>query len=119
MFRYSYAGSCFGRALALSFGDSFQLNVTVYAIIGASAMLCGVVRVVISLTIIVLVESTGLPLMIAPLIISNIAAHSMGNKISKKSIYEKLLELKDIPPPHSSRRNRLRYLPIECFTREI
>ena len=89
----SYAGSCFGRAIALSLG----YEPTIYAIIGASSMLCGVVRVVISLTIIVLVKAEALPSLMAPLLIANIAARSMGNKITKKSIYEKLLELKDIP----------------------
>lgn len=88
-----YAGSCFGRAIALSLG----LNTSIYAIAGASAMLCGVVRVVISLTIIVLVEATGLPFLIAPLLVANITARSIGNKISKNSIYEQLLMLKDIP----------------------
>jgi CBS domain-containing protein len=68
-----------------------------YSIVGASSMLCGVVRVVISLTVIVIVESTGLPFMMIPLLIANISARSLANKISKKSIYERLLELKDIP----------------------
>ena len=69
----------------------------IYAVVGASALLCGVVRVVISLTVIVLVEAVGLPYLMIPLLISNIAARSVANKISKSSIYEKLLELKDIP----------------------
>lgn len=88
-----YAGSCFGRAIAITLG----LNPAVYSVVGASALLCGVVRVVISLTVIVLVEATGLPYLMVPLLIANITARSVGNKISKKSIYEKLLELKDIP----------------------
>ena len=69
----------------------------IYAVVGASAMLCSVVRVVISLTVIVLVEATGLPYLMIPLLITNIAARSVANKLSKSSIYEKLLELKDIP----------------------
>jgi chloride channel 7 len=88
-----YAGSCFGRAIAISLG----LNPSIYSVVGASALLCGVVRVVISLTVILLVEATGLPYLMAPLLMANISARSVGNKISKKSIYDKLLELKDIP----------------------
>jgi len=88
-----YAGSCFGRAIALS----LKLDPFIYAVVGASALLCGVVRVVISLTIIVLVEATGLPYLMAPLLLANISARSVANKLSKSSIYEKLLELKDIP----------------------
>ena len=88
-----YAGSCFGRAIALS----LKLDPFMYAVVGASALLCGVVRVVISLTVIVLVEATGLPYLMAPLLLANISARSVANKLSKSSIYEKLLELKDIP----------------------
>mmetsp|Transcript_14649 Transcript_14649/g.21648 ORF Transcript_14649/g.21648 Transcript_14649/m.21648 type:complete len:886 (+) Transcript_14649:72-2729(+) len=88
-----YAGACFGRAAAIE----LSLDPRTYAIIGAAAMLGGVVRVLISLTAII-VHATSLSYFLTPVMIVTIMAQYFGNNtFSRPGIYDIILALRGIP----------------------
>jgi chloride channel 7 len=86
-----FVGASFGRAL----GILCQLSPSTYAIIGSAAMLGGVVRVLISLTVI-LVQALGLTYFVTPLMLTSIIARAVGDMFNR-AIYESIMEMRGIP----------------------
>jgi len=88
-----FAGACLGRAAAIA----FNLNPLTYSVVGAAAMLGGVVRTLISLTAIV-VNTTCMPHFITPIMLVTLMARSFGNMLfGRPGVYDIILELRGIP----------------------
>ena len=104
-----FIGACLGRGFALAIG----LDPRTYAIVGAAACLGGVVRVLISLTVIV-TSTTSLGFFITPIMLTTLMAQIVGNKVSgRPGIYDVILQLRDVPfleeePPEGLRHTNLR-----------
>lgn len=104
-----FIGACLGRGFALAIG----LDPRTYAIVGAAACLGGVVRVLISLTVIV-TSTTSLGFFITPIMLTTLMAQMVGNKVSgRPGIYDVILQLRDVPfleeePPEGLRHTNLR-----------
>jgi chloride channel 7 len=107
-----YIGACFGRAAATWSDVGSDITVT-WTIVASAGMLAGVVRVLISLTAIMLC-TTGLPHMVTPFMLVTMFAKVTGKAVfDQPGIYDMILEMKGIPfleaePPKSMRMRGLR-----------
>ena len=99
-----FVGACLGRALGMVLEMGEQTRT--YAVVGAVAMLCGVTRILISLTIIMM-TATGVPYFVSAFMVATICARVAGKwAFGRDGIYEMILDLKEIPfvgsqPPQS------------------
>jgi len=111
-----YIGAAFGRAFALAM-PSTLFDVRTYAIVGATASLNGVVRVLMSLTVIMM-ETTDLATFVSPLMIVCLFSKWAGNALFKREgIYDEILHLRGIPfmeaePPEITKGEVLRATDI-------
>lgn len=88
-----YVGAAFGRAFATAVPNQI-FGVTTYAIIGSAASLNGVIRVLMSLTIII-VETTSLATFVSPVMVACLFSKIVGNALFKKEgIYDEILHLR-------------------------
>jgi len=91
-----YIGAAFGRAFAVAMPGRL-FDVRTYAIVGATASLNGVVRVLMSLTVIIM-ETTNLATFVSPLMITCLFSKWAGNALFKREgIYDEILHLRGIP----------------------
>eukprot|EP00804_Cyclotella_cryptica_P013351 CCRYP_005129-RA/>CCRYP_005129-RA protein AED:0.01 eAED:0.01 QI:164/1/1/1/1/1/2/303/890 len=90
-----FVGAAFGRSFALSSPEVF--DVRTYAIIGSAASLNGVVRVLASVTVIIM-ETTNQATFVSPLMIACLISRWIGNRLFRKQgIYDEILKLRQIP----------------------
>jgi chloride channel 3/4/5 len=67
-----------------------------YALVGAAAVLAGVTRMTVSLTVIMF-ELTGALTYILPIMITVMVSKTVGDQISRGGIYDKIIKLKNYP----------------------
>ena len=79
---HDFAGRLVGQSLDLASGGLLHLNAGMYATLGAAAMLGGVTRMVISLTVI-LVEATGNIQITLPVMVTLVTARFVGNRLNE------------------------------------
>ena len=97
-------GRIIGRIVAYVFsGLNPPIDTSIYALVGAAAMMAGFSRTTVSLCVI-LIELTENTQFLLPIMLAVTCAKWVGDSFSK-SIYDELLELKGIPflephPPH-------------------
>jgi chloride channel 7 len=93
-----FAGASFGRIIGHILNCAAPGYVTdsgTYALIGAASLLGGMSRMTIAGTIIIL-EATGNPGLLLPLMVTFAAARYSGNAINKP-LYDMMIELKEMP----------------------
>ncbi len=73
-------GACLGRAI----GEYFLRSAQTYAIVGAGAMLGGITRVLISISVIIS-EGIGFTYMLVPLMLVFLIARTVGNMCGEVS----------------------------------
>eukprot|EP00750_Incisomonas_marina_P011693 INCI16404.4.p1 GENE.INCI16404.4~~INCI16404.4.p1 ORF type:complete len:1459 (-),score=252.58 INCI16404.4:108-4484(-) len=89
-------GRLFGQSLDLAnTGGELHLNAGMYATLGAAAMLGGVTRMVISLTVI-LVEATGNIQITLPVMVVLVTARFVGNRFNE-GLYDMYIERMGVP----------------------
>jgi H+/Cl- antiporter ClcA len=90
-----YSGAAYGRAFGLVMG--LHAVTRTYAIVGSVAMLAGVARVLISLTVIMM-TATGIPSLVTPFMVATIFARVTGKALfGRGGIYDVILALRGIP----------------------
>ena len=105
-----YVGAAIGRAFGLVYKE---FDVRTYAILGATASLNGVVRVLISLPAIMM-ETTTISSFVSPLMIVCLVSRYVGNGMFRsEGIYDEILKIREIPfleeePPKVTKRLVLR-----------
>ncbi|CAM9653295.1 unnamed protein product [Phaeothamnion confervicola] len=112
-------GAAFGRGIAVIFGR----NARTYALISSGALLGGIVRMTLSLTVI-LVEASGFVLFVVPMMVALLMARTVGQSFNE-GIYDAFIEVKHIPyleeePPEETRVKNLRCnqimsRPVRCL----
>ena len=105
-----YVGAAIGRAFGLIYKE---FDVRTYAILGATASLNGVVRVLISLPAIMM-ETTTISSFVSPLMIVCLVSRYIGNGMFRsEGLYDEILKIREIPfleeePPKVTKRLVLR-----------
>jgi len=90
---FLFVGACYGRAVGLWWGQTVQS----YAIVASVAMLAGVVRVLVSLTVI-MIEATTLTYFVTPFMVTTIFARVTARfMFGRGGIYDIILQLRGIP----------------------
>eukprot|EP00956_Cyclotella_meneghiniana_P000512 scaffold557_cov75-Cyclotella_meneghiniana.AAC.14 len=106
-----FVGAAWGRSFALTSPEMF--DVRTYAIVGSAAALNGVIRVLVSLTVIIM-ETTNQATFASPLMIVCLTSRWIGNRLVRsQGIYDEILKLRQIPfleasPPESTQFTVLR-----------
>lgn len=106
-----FVGAAWGRSFALTSPE--MSDVRTYAIVGSAAALNGVIRVLVSLTVIIM-ETTNQATFASPLMIVCLTSRWIGNRLfGSQGIYDEILKLRQIPfldasPPQSTQFTVLR-----------
>jgi H+/Cl- antiporter ClcA len=93
-------GCCMGNAYApvhkMIFQEGSTCSSSMFAILGASAMLSGSTRMTYSLAVVILETTSNIELFL-PIIFTLFISYGTGSLLINKSIYASLLRIKNIP----------------------